>query len=741
MFSHLRTKLTVLYTGLFAAILAVIAFVALAAVADNARRMVKGELSAGGVVFEHSWAQRAEQLRNDAVLLSRDFGFRTAVASNDDPTIRSALENLKVRLGVDQALMVTPEGRMIAADGPAPSLDADTLAALEGDETASGVVVMAGAPHEAVSSPIEPGGNAGWVVFISRLDRPQMAALEAMASIPFRASVAYRIGAGRWRDNLGPSAVDPVYARVLDAALTRPANEPQTLAGPGGQALVMAWPLHALAPDQRVELVLQYPQALAMAPYRSLLTLLIGVGAVGFLALLAGSWAVARNVTRPISSLEAAARRLRAGERAAVSVQTRDEIGRLADSFNSMASEIHQRERELEGARDQAEAANRAKSSFLTNMSHEVRTPLNGVIGVAEVLAATPLEPDQQQMLGIIRNSAGVLQRVLDDVLDLASVEAGRLQIINEDFDLGLAMAALGEATAVQCRAKGLAFHLDAPAGPGPVLNGDRVRLEQILGNLVSNAVKFTEHGRVAIRVAPAGEGAWTFEVSDSGVGFDPAITPLLFKPFQQADNSLTRKFGGSGLGLSLSRDLAEAMGGRLDAAAVPGEGATFTLTLPLTAGAAVEPPPPTAAQPAPAAADQPDGLRILVADDHETNRRVVKLILDSLGVEVACAEDGAQAVAAFTADGGFDLVLMDMQMPVMDGLTAIRAIRAHEAAEARPRTPILVLSANAMPEHVAAAHAAGADAHIAKPITPPRLIAALDQALSPPEEAVAASA
>lgn len=728
MFRHLRTKLTVLYAGLFAAIMLLIAGLALAAMADNARRVVRSELATSSLVFQRVWAQRAGQLETDGILLARDFGFRTAVASHDLPTIRSALENLEQRLGVQRAMIIAPDGGFVSADEDAPAPDVRAVRALQGDDVVSGVLPLGGAPYEAVSVPIMPGSAAGWVVFAARLDRNDMAALQSMAAIPLTASVAYQTGDGRWRDNTASGR--PVPARTADflnAAATRSKAPPATLAGPHGPAMAAATPLNGLVPGRPAMLLLHYPLSKVMAPYRLLFGLLIGVGVLGFAVLVVGTWALARSVTRPVSLLEEAARRLQRGERVTVEATTQDEIGRLAEGFNAMAAEIHQRERELESARDQAEAANRAKSTFLANMSHEVRTPLNGVIGIAGVLSGTPLNGDQKRMVGVIQNSASVLQRVLDDVLDLARVEAGHLQIVEEDFDLGAAVRALAEGTRVQCEAKGLAFELLMAPEAERCIAGDRVRLEQILGNLLSNAVKFTERGRVVLTVSAELSGA-RFEVRDTGIGFDPSTAAQLFRPFQQADGSITRKYGGAGLGLSISRELARAMGGDLVAAAVLGEGATFTLTVPL---AAARQPPASAGEPAQVselAEDRP--LRILVADDHETNRTVARLILEGAGIEVVCVEDGAQAVDAFR-EGGFDVVFMDMQMPVMDGLSAIRAIRQDERASGRQPTPILMLSANAMPEHVEAAHAAGADGHVAKPITPPRLIAAVEQALS----------
>jgi PAS domain S-box-containing protein len=391
----------------------------------------------------------------------------------------------------------------------------------------------------------------------------------------------------------------------------------------------------------------------------------------------------------------------------------------------------------LERAAAEAEAANRAKSEFLANMSHEIRTPLNGVMGVAGALGRTRLDPNQQEMVSIIETSAKTLETLLSDILDLARVEEGRMELRSEPFDLGEsvnACAALFEAAA---REKGVALEVAIAPDALGAYEGDAPRLRQILSNLLGNAVKFTEQGFVRLSVA-AGHGAagstLRFEVRDSGIGFTGEAKARLFSRFEQADGSIRRRFGGSGLGLSISRALAEAMGGRLEADGEPGQGASFVLTLDLRRARKGEDPDP--AEPdASAGTDPLGGMRVLLAEDHAVNRRVVELILGAAGVQLTCVENGAEAVEAFTRNR-FDLILMDMQMPVMDGLTAITQIRALEAVSGAPRTPIHVLTANAMPEHVTASHAAGADGHLSKPILADALLERVaDVALAASEE------
>jgi PAS domain S-box-containing protein len=390
----------------------------------------------------------------------------------------------------------------------------------------------------------------------------------------------------------------------------------------------------------------------------------------------------------------------------------------------------------LAQARDAAETANRAKSEFLANMSHEIRTPLNGVLGITGVLARTSLDARQQEMVSIIENSTIALNHLLSDILDIARVESGRLSITPEPFglaDLAREAAALFVSAA---REKQVALQVEIDPAAERQVVGDAVRTKQILVNLLSNAVKFTARGAVVLRVEPenAAEHTYRLTVRDSGVGFEPSRKNALFGRFVQADGSITRRYGGSGLGLAISRDLAELMGGALDAESTPGEGATFTLILPLPeaehAAAARAHAPAVALQISAPAADEA-AARILLADDHATNRRVVELIMDQAGVELTCVENGLEAFEAFKSRR-YDLVLMDLQMPVMDGLTAIAAIRGHETEDGRARTPILVLSANAMPEHLRACAEAGADGHIAKPITAGDLLAGVANILEP---------
>ncbi len=390
-------------------------------------------------------------------------------------------------------------------------------------------------------------------------------------------------------------------------------------------------------------------------------------------------------------------------------------------------TERRQFEQALARARDDAEAANRAKSAFLANTSHELRTPLNGMLGLARLVRDPALDADRRtQYLAQIEDSAQALAGIISDILDLSKIEAGKLLIENAPFDLVALLESIVRAHEPMAAARGLTLALqgaDSAAGPGRRVAGDALRVRQIVTNYLVNAIKFTEQGHVRLLVTrPQGATSPTLRLvcEDTGPGIAPAALAELFKPFTQADQSTTRRFGGTGLGLSICRELAGLMGGRVGVDSRPGEGSRFWVELPL--------PPAAAAGPANAAplseAGALAGLRVLMVEDNAVNMLIGVATLERWGVQVVQARDGAEAVAAVeAAPQPFDVVLMDVQMPGMSGHEATREIRSRSSGRA---VPIVALTAAALVSEREQALAAGMDDFLTKPVDADKLQAAL---------------
>ncbi|MDO8410016.1 MAG: ATP-binding protein [Phenylobacterium sp.] len=382
--------------------------------------------------------------------------------------------------------------------------------------------------------------------------------------------------------------------------------------------------------------------------------------------------------------------------------------------------------RQLVRARERAEAGERVKAEFIANMSHEIRTPLNGILGMAQVMEAGDLCDEQRRRLKVVRDSGATLLGVLNDVLDLAKIEAGKLQLEETAFvveDLGRRVC---DTFAELAASKDLELSLVVEPGVAPAWTGDPLRIRQILGNLISNAIKFTDKGAVTLRVR-AHLGGLSFLVTDSGIGLGESQLPALFDKFSQGDASTTRRYGGTGLGLSICRDLVALMGGTIIVESRLGEGSIFIVNLPLKPA---ESTPGPGAEARPVAATDPDKpLRILAAEDNPTNQVVLRALISPLGAELAIVADGREAVDAF-AGGAVDLVLMDIQMPEMNGLEAAKAIRAIEREHGLARTPILALTANVMTHQLETYTDAGMDGHVAKPVDARALYAAMEAAL-----------
>ena len=415
-----------------------------------------------------------------------------------------------------------------------------------------------------------------------------------------------------------------------------------------------------------------------------------------------------------------------------------DEIDVLAGAIDDMRASLREQvetreamerqTQQLEVEKEAAELASAAKGEFLANVSHEIRTPMNAIIGMADLALHSGLPEPQRGYIQRVRSSADLLLGILNDILDFSKIEAGKLDIDTVDFDLDDVVRSVSEIVGVRAREQSLILSSEVAPDVPPRLRGDPLRLQQVLLNLMGNAVKFTARGRVALRVESvaaadeAGKGLrLRFTVQDTGLGMTADQMSRLFQPFTQADASTSRRFGGTGLGLAISRQLVECMGGRIDVASEPGQGSTFWVELPFGVVAASS---PSAAQPTatvtrlmslPGAADHPElaGVRVLLVEDNEVNQELAVALLERVGIQVTLASDGRQALSCLKT-GTFDCVLMDCQMPEMDGYTATRLMRQQPEWS---RLPVIAMTANAMAGEREKVLEAGMNDHVPKPV------------------------
>ena len=491
-------------------------------------------------------------------------------------------------------------------------------------------------------------------------------------------------------------------------------------------------------PSLGLAVLVEIPRERAFATARQLgwTILIVGLLFAGLLVFV--GVLLARRITRPLAGLTRAATEVAGGDLdAEVPVRGQDEIGVLGLAFNRMTGQLrqlydqltreNQERREAEqratAAKDEAEEAARAKSDFLARMSHEIRTPMNGVLGALQLMDELDMTADQRELMRICQTSADALLTIINDILDFSKIDAGKLIFERIPFDPSALVRELDDILGHQARGKGLALRFDIDERIPPTVLGDPTRLRQVLLNLANNAIKFTECGEVTVRARlhdlRADACSLTCEVEDTGIGMSEAQLSQVFHAFSQADSSTTRRFGGTGLGLAIVESLVGAMGGNIQVESTQGRGTRFWFSLvyalPSPASSGVAEPAASVVEAARERADEEGDPRILVVEDNDINRKVATRMLAGLGYRCDIAHDGREAVE-MTSRQEYDVVLMDCEMPRMDGYHATRAIRAQENADGA-RTTIIAMTASAYEEDRERCLVAGMDDYMSKPL------------------------
>ncbi len=689
--------------------------------------------------------------------------FVLAFAGGDLATDVVGLADLLKSLSVVQVCIVAADGTIESqlpglTPTQTPSFDPATLAELrELAASGNGAPALSNLQHEASEAPFFyiakalPDGRLG----VGRVSTAYLISLQRQIAFGDRGHAAIVDATGRviahpFKDWV--TAERDISGVPVVAAMMRGESGVGQFYSPAMNGYMIAG--YAVVPETGWGVMV--PQPLAelrrRAGVAAAIAVVIAVASFTMAALM--SWLLAFYLARPLRQVARTAGAVLAGSEDVSAPVFRGwvplEIRQLGRAFNTMLADLRRKNAETTFALREAQSANSAKTQFLANMSHEIRTPLNGVVGMIEMLRLSSPTPVQQRYIEQATQSSQLLLRLIDDILDVSRIEAGKLQLERAAFHLPSLVHDLRAQFADQARAKGLSLSATLPDELNLVLLGDAHRLQQVLGNFINNAIKFTDAGAVTLGIARLADGGASvrlrFSVTDTGIGVAPSQQQEIFNAFSQADSSTTRRYGGTGLGLSIARQIADAMGGTVGVESTVGKGSTFWFDVTLERSSSGQALPMPDAPVVPPPSSPPDGIaseareqfqsalqvtghdvpHILLVEDNPANLRVMQALLEALGCAVVTAHNGLEAIRAHRANG-FDLVLMDCQMPEMDGYEAARAIRQLEAHQAR-HTPILALTAHALDGSREQSLQAGMNDHLTKPVTIAALAAKLTQ-------------
>lgn len=743
----LKNKVIFLVFVLFALIFVL----TLVSVYTSARQLVEeqiqGRLHVGKGIFNNKLALLKRKLESNAATIADDWALRKAIGQGvDKKSLLSIIINHSQRVSADAAILLDPDGKILAStinlnDSSLEQLN--SLLSSDATPTKAKLCLLDMQWFFIAAAPVEAPIQVGWLLIARRLDTSFLAAISTLTGLEIGV-----ISSGEHTTDLSTQPQASIIGNQLnlDELTSNDSNAPDVriVSTQSQEYIVLPHPVKNIAGINLV--VLLYDSlSKAMAPFMRFWLSLIPVFVIGVIVALVGAFSIAKGVTKPIEKLLEAVRLISRGRYAnTIDLSYSGEIGNLAKEFDTMQHAVMAREQKiiqqakaleetneirLQGElakkeKQVAEAATKAKNQFLANMSHEIRTPLSAIVGFSEILQDPTIDQDERDNAAkTIHRSSHHLLNITNDILDVSKIEAGKIVLEMMPASLFEILAELEMFSKITAKAKKLKFELCYEFPLPETFKTDPTRLKQILFNLSDNAIKFTKHGKVTIKVSLDTTLNWLiFSIIDSGIGMTPSQLEKLFTTFEQADSATTRKFGGTGLGLFISKELAEMLGGSIEVESKPGEGSQFHVRLPIEAEANTN---------IIKNEDQLKNLqartgglvpipslwgRVLYAEDNIDSQRLIAYLLRNTGVEFDVVSNGLEAVER-GRNHQYDVILMDMQMPEMDGLEACRSLR-----DAGFTNPIIMLTANIDHASIASYEQAGATGYLGKPINTGKL-------------------